>query len=171
MRRIFRVFWAAALVLALTACSTSPDGSMEHLAKDTASSVDANTPDHSETPDTEMTITLTVGDKTFTATLLDNETARQLVEQFPLTVDMRDLNGNEKYFYLDTEFPTDAYQPGQIDAGDLMLYGNNCLVLFYESFSSSYSYTRLGSIDDSAGLAETLGTGSVTVTFSVEDSK
>ena len=50
-----------------------------------------------------------------------------------------------------------------------MLYGNNCVVLFYESFSSGYSYTRLGSVDDPAGLAEALGTGSVEVAFSVRD--
>ena len=67
---------------------------------------------------------------------------------------------------MDMELPTDTDQPGQISAGDLMLYGNNCLVLFYESFSSEYSYTRLGRVDDPAGLAEALGTGSVEVVFS-----
>lgn len=48
-----------------------------------------------------------------------------------------------------------------------MLYGNNCLVLFYESFSSGYSCARLGSLDDPAGLSETLGSGSAEVTFSI----
>ena len=112
---------------------------------------------------------MTVDGQTFSATLLDNESTRQLVEQFPLTLNMSELNGKEKYFYMDNKSPTDDYQPGQIHAGDLMLYGNNCLVLFYESFSSSYSYTRLGSVDDPAGLAEALGTGSVEVAFSVRD--
>ena len=65
--------------------------------------------------------------------------------------------------------PADAYQPGQINTGDLMLYGSNCIVLFYKSFSSGYSYTRLGSIDDPVGLADALGRGNVTVTFSAQD--
>jgi len=49
--------------------------------------------------------------------------------------------------------------------GDLMLYGNNTLVLFYESFNSSYSYTKLGYVDNPTGLAAALGNGNVVVKF------
>ena len=112
-----------------------------------------------------MQINVTVGTKTFTATLADSETGRAFAQLLPMTVTMTELNGNEKYHYLDSSLPTDSYQPGTIHAGDLMLYGNNCVVLFYETFSSSYSYTRIGSIDDPAGLAAALGSGNVSVRF------
>lgn len=46
-----------------------------------------------------------------------------------------------------------------------MLYGNNTLVLFYESFDTSYSYTKLGYVDDPAGLDAALGNGNVVVKF------
>ena len=112
-----------------------------------------------------MQINVTVGTKTFTATLADSETGRAFAKLLPLTLSMTELNGNEKYHYLDSPLPMDSYQPGTIQAGDLMLYGNNCVVLFYETFSSSYSYTRIGSIDNSAGLAAALGSGNVSVRF------
>lgn len=110
-----------------------------------------------------------VNGQTFTATLQDNPATRALLDRLPMTVTMDELNGNEKYYYMDESLPADSQRPGQIYAGDLMLYGSDCLVLFYESFSSSYSYTRLGSVDNPAGLASALGNGSVEVTFQVVD--
>lgn len=62
---------------------------------------------------------------------------------------------------------TESYRPGMIRAGDLMLYGSSCVVLFYETFSSGYSYTRLGRIDNPEGLSATVGGGNVTVSFIV----
>lgn len=115
--------------------------------------------------ETMLTVTISVGGNAFTATLYDNPAAKAFLELLPLTLDMRELNGNEKYFYLEQTFPTDASRPSGIHAGDLMLYGNNCLVLFYESFSTSYSYTTLGRIDNPEGLASALGSGGVQVTF------
>ena len=110
-------------------------------------------------------INIIVGSKTFTATLADSETGEAFAALLPLTVTMNELNGNEKYHYLSSSLPTAAYQPGTIHAGDLMLYGNNCVVLFYETFNTSYSYTRLGAIDNPSGLAEALGVGNVSVRF------
>ena len=112
-----------------------------------------------------MQIKVIAGNQIFTATLADSETGRAFAQLLPLTVTMTELNGNEKYHYLDSSLPTDSYQPGTIQAGDLMLYGNNCVVLFYETFSSSYSYTRIGSIDNPADLAAALGSGNVSVRF------
>ena len=116
----------------------------------------------------EMTrkITISAGGANFTATLADNRTAQAFASMLPLTLDMNELNGNEKYFYADFTLPVSSFRPGRIDTGDIMLYGNNCIVLFYESFSTSYSYTRIGKVSDASGLAEALGKDNVTVTFS-----
>jgi hypothetical protein len=75
---------------------------------------------------------------------------------------------NEKYFHLTTELPMDAANPGTIQAGDLMLWQANRLVLFYEAFRTSYSYTKLGRIDDDSGLATAVGSGRVKIRFELE---
>lgn len=80
---------------------------------------------------------------------------------------MLELNGNEKYVNLAAKLPTDPKRVGRIEAGDLMLYGSDCPVLFYKSFDTSYSYTRLGHIEDTSGLADALGRGSVQVALSL----
>ncbi len=121
-----------------------------------------------EEENNSMNIEIVVGDQTFSATLYDNEAATALREQLPLTLNMSELNGNEKYYYLSETLPTNSSIPSGIKTGDLMLYGNNCLVLFYDSFSTSYSYTPIGYVDNTDGLAEVLGRGDVQVTFQMK---
>ena len=77
---------------------------------------------------------------------------------------MEELNGNEKYIYLDETYPTNPYNPKHINKGDVMLYGDNCLVIFYKSFDTSYSYTKIGHIDN----LEELGNESINVKFNIE---
>lgn len=96
--------------------------------------------------------------------LEDNSTVSALLEELPLEVFMSDLNSNEKYVYLDNSLPTNTYSPKRIEAGDVMLFGDNCLVIFYKSFDTSYSYTKIGYIDD----LPSLGDGNISVTFSTE---
>ncbi|WP_299820146.1 cyclophilin-like fold protein [uncultured Pontibacter sp.] len=106
-----------------------------------------------------------IGTSTFTATLYENATAEAFKTRLPITVNMVELNDNEKYADLPSSLPTNASNPGTIQAGDLMLYGSSTLVLFYKSFSTSYNYTKLGRIDDITGLTAALGSGNVKVTF------
>ena len=113
-------------------------------------------------------IRIKIGSSSFTATLSDNITATTFKALLPMTINMTELNGNEKYFNLSNSLPANASNPSTIQTGDLMLYGSNTLVLFYKKFSTSYSYTKLGRVDDSAGLAAALGSGNVTVTFELQ---
>jgi hypothetical protein len=142
------------------------------IALDRAVALGADRPTRAAKPTGEKTSTMNirirVGDKTLTGTLEDNSTSRAFQVLLPMTVQMTELNGNEKYFRLSTKLPTNEINPGTIQAGDLMIYGQNTLVLFYKTFPTSYSYTRLGQINDIAGLAAAIGPGSVTVTCELE---
>ncbi|MDO9377015.1 MAG: cyclophilin-like fold protein [Ferruginibacter sp.] len=109
-----------------------------------------------------------IGTKVFTVTLYDNASSKAFKNLLPITVNMMELNSNEKYVDLPGELPTAAANPGTIEAGDLMLYGSSTFVLFYKTFSTSYAYTKLGRIDDIAGLAAALGSGNVLVTYELE---
>jgi hypothetical protein len=113
----------------------------------------------------ERRIWMAVGERRFAVTLADNEAARAFVSQLPLTLDMPDLNGNEKHVKLPKTLPTNITRPGTIRNGDLMLWGADTLVVFYLTFDSPYSYTRLGRIEDAAALPQALGRGQVRVTF------
>lgn len=112
-------------------------------------------------------IRITVGANSFVATLYDNETAKAFAALLPLTITMNELNGNEKYHYLSENLPASPSNPSTIQNGDLMLYGSNCIVLFYETFNTSYSYTKIGTVDNPTGLKNALGPNNPTVSFEV----
>ncbi|MBY0485830.1 MAG: hypothetical protein K2P85_01360 [Flavobacteriaceae bacterium] len=111
---------------------------------------------------------ITIGATVFKATLYDNPTASALKTILPLTINMSELNGNEKYFQFSNSLPTNAIPNINIENGDLMLYRDNYLVVFYKSFNATYSYTRLGKIDNPTGLAAALGKGAIVVKFELE---
>lgn len=112
------------------------------------------------------TMWMTAGGHRFAITLEDNDTARKFAAMLPLSLNMAELNSNEKFAELDKQLPVNAIQPGLIENGDVMVYGNRTVVVFYKTFHSSYSYTRLGRINNPSVLAQVLGIGDVHMQFS-----
>ena len=150
------------LVLALGFVSCSKD--------ETEFPPQAEQPDISELPDEPVNnrLKVIIGDASFSVALEDNVTVKNFIAQLPLTVVMSELNGNEKYFDLPVGLSTAPADPGTINTGDLMLYGSATVVLFYKTFSTPYSYTRLGRIENTLELANVLGSGSVQVKFELQ---
>ena len=139
-----------------------------------AAGVSAGCSKNEGSPDTGSNmseIKITIAGKNFTATLADTPAAMKFSKLLPLTLRMNELNGNEKYAGLSDKLPADPACPGRIGSGELMLYGNSTLVLFYESFPTSYSYTRIGKITDVRGLKEAVGRENITVTFETMQDK
>lgn len=116
---------------------------------------------------TAMKMNLQMGAHMFTATLEENPAADSfagLLKNAPLSMQMRDYAGFEKVGSLGTTLPASDSQT-TTQSGDIVLYNGNQIVIFYGS--NSWSYTRLGRIDDLTGWEAALGNGDLTVTFSV----
>ena len=96
--------------------------------------------------------------------LENNSTTSALIKLLPLELSMNDLNGNEKYVYLNESLPTNTYNPKHIEAGDVMLFEDNCLVIFYESFDTSYSYSKIGHINNLPKLDD----GNISVSIDIK---
>lgn len=126
---------------------------------------DTGVPEGELPPKETEDVQLIVGPEVFTLSLYDNETGRAFRNLLPLTLSMDDVNGNEKFIRLPQNLPTSAAVPAAIRTGDLMLYGSDGLVLFYKTFSTSYSYTRIGTLQNPDGLETALGRGTVEITF------
>ena len=115
-----------------------------------------------------MNMKVQVGDVVFSATLEENEAVASFVEimrENPVSIQMSDYSSFEKVGSLGTSLPVNNSQITTY-AGDIVLYNGNQIVIFYGS--NSWSYTRLGHVDDLTGWEEALGSGDVTVTFSLE---
>lgn len=104
-------------------------------------------------------INITINNNEYTIKLEDNETTKEFIKLLPLNLTLNDLNNNEKYTYLDTTLPTNPINPKTINKGDVMLYQNNCLVIFYKTFETNYSYTKIGHIDN----LEDLGSNNIEI--------
>lgn len=186
MKRILLVFLACMMLFSLAACgrnSSSNEGNSSSQSGNTAESENeiSQMPEQkNNTNQTDsrqgiakrekmITMNIKVGNKTFTAKMYDNETTQALIAQLPMTVTMSELNGREKHYSLSSDLPAKSTEKSAtINAGEIMCWSSNNLVLFYNTFSNSYGgYVKLGYIEDISGFASALGTGSVQVTFSV----
>lgn len=162
---------ATAITILLSGCSSIQNGSNTEQSippggettqvSDSSSSADKGS-------ETVKKMNLQIGNSSFTATLESNAAVDALVDmmrEMPVVIQMSDYSGFEKVGSLGTSLPTSNKQT-TTQSGDIVLYNGNQIVVFYGS--NSWSYTRLGTIDDLSGWKDALGNGNVTVTFSVK---
>jgi hypothetical protein len=165
MKKLALILFSLLMITGTSACSP------EESPLNTETPEQPEQPDDNENPDENkdtMKLRITIGSTAFIATFVDNATAIAFKTMLPMTVNMSELNGNEKYCGLPSSLPTAPSNQGTIRNGDIMLYGSRTLVLFYKTFSTSYSYTRIGTVDNPSELESALGAGSVTITFELQ---
>lgn len=158
-------FLLLSVLILLIFCACSNNSMDEVSTKSTAQKQGSTMTEISTTEKSVTSIEIMIADKVFTAQLYKNETAQAFADMLPLTLNMNELHGNEKYYNLSKSLPTDHSRAEKINTGDIMLYGNDCLVLFYDSFFTNYSYTKIGYIENPTDLADAVGSGNITISF------
>ena len=181
MRRILLILMVAILIFCFIGCGKEEkSGSMQQenlmaegadtqtVEPDGGSVSSGNANDQEEENQVEEnTFYITATGKTFVAIFAENDGAQALKELLtagPLTIPMRDYGGFEKVGAVGRSLPTSNTRT-TAQAGDIVLYQGNQIVIFYGS--NSWSYTRLGKVGDLTGWADALGNGDLTVTFSL----
>ena len=122
-----------------------------------------------EEPTVKM-LTMKIGGTTVAVDWEENESVvalAELVKDQPLTIQMSMYGGFEQVGSLGTSLPRNDAQT-TTQAGDIVLYSGNQIVVFYGS--NSWAYTRLGHITGktAAQMKDLLGNGNVTLGLSVE---
>ena len=152
MRKIFVLFTVLCCLFSLAACDKA-----------------STEPTHEDTEGMKMNVQ--IGEATFTATLEDNAATREFIEMMkegPISVNMSDYSGFEKVGAIGERLTANDSQITTAE-GDIVLYGGDQIVMFYGS--NTWSYTKIGRIDDLSGWKEALGSGSITAVFSLADAE
>lgn len=150
------------LLFILAACSSDKE-------KETTTNLPNNSNNTQEEGEQMILVYLTIDSVMLEAYFYDNVTTQDFISQLPLTLELADLNGNEKYHYLSANLSViEAEQPNTIYEGEIMCWSKRTLVLFYDTFTNSYGgYVKLGYIKDPTNLKELLGNENITITFSL----
>lgn len=112
---------------------------------------------------------ITANGTTFTANFAENSSTdafRDLLREGDLTIHMSDYGSFEKVGSIGISLPRKDTQISTT-TGDVMLYQGDQIVIFYGT--NSWSYSRLGKIEDASAeaLLAAFGSGDVTVAFSL----
>lgn len=189
MKRTLAITLALAALLMMTACGVNTGGTGDGAKEASTSAASAATneaavsqapteeadnenktePQPSSPEESEADMRLRINDVEVCVDWEENDSVaalRDLVIAQPLSIQMSSYGGFEQVGSLGTSLPRNDVQI-TTQAGDIVLYSGNNIVIFYGS--NSWAYTRLGHIElSSSEMPELLSHGDVTVKLSVE---
>jgi hypothetical protein len=165
------IFICMFALLALSACgSETPTGN--EINSDVQESVSFESADsgQSSADDKKMKseLTMKINGETVSVEWEDNESVsalRELAAESPVTVQTSLYGGFEQVGSIGRSMPRNDERI-TTEAGDIVLYSGNQMVVFYGS--NTWAYTRLGHITDKtpSELTALLGNGNVTISIS-----
>ncbi len=157
MKKSIAMLFGITLLLIMTACSSKqPAAQLPEETKE-------------EEPMKEVQFYIIANGTTFPADFADNDSAdafRDLLREGDLTINMSDYGSFEKVGSIGTSLPRKDTQISTT-TGDVVLYQGDQIVIFYGT--NSWSYSRLGKVNDATAeaLLSAFGSGDVAITFSL----
>ena len=108
-----------------------------------------NTNANTNTKKEENVMKININSEKYVINVENEALMEEIYNALPETFTMNELNGNEKYYYLNSTMKNaNSEAVGQVQKGDVMLFGSDCLVIFYDSFETEFRYTKIGHIDN-----------------------
>ena len=167
IKRLIFLIFIIFITLSLTACNINSSDQSQRKENNSLY-ISENIANENKKEDNKelIPVDIIINDNTFSAKLYTSDSTEELINQFPMTINMNEMNGNEKYYYMPSSLTKNEEDIKNIKSGDIMLYGPDCIVIFYKDFETSYKYTRLGYIKDKAKLSDLLkNNNEVKITF------
>lgn len=171
MKRILALLFIMVSLMLIAACSNQNAASDSSSNEESGSTNENNLERNDQIEEMkDNMMNLKIGDRLFTATLVDNSTTKALKAMLlegPITINMRDYGNMEKVGSLGANLPRND-ESITTEPGDLILYQGNAFVIYYAP--NSWNFTRIGKINDitQEELKEVLGSGDVDVTLSLD---
>ena len=169
MKKILYFTVLVLIITGITACASENHSTIE---QPTTSITSENTGEqevqNEQSQDEISQMKIQIGEYIFYASLENNTSVDaliQMMKETPIVINMRDYSGFEKVGSLGTTLP-DSNSQITAHAGDIVLYNKDQIVVFYGS--NSWSYTKLGHVNDLTDWEKALGSGEVEVTFSID---
>ena len=114
-----------------------------------------------------MKITIQLPDKSITATLNDNETARDFVSLLPLTLTMGDVFGREKFAHLPRAISEGGRGTKTYEVGDVIYWSpGKDVAVYYRTDAKEIpdpGIIVMGKLDSGAELLDAPGSVKVTI--------
>ena len=108
-----------------------------------------NTNANTNTKEEENVMKININSEKYVINVENEALMEEIYNALPETFTMNELNGNEKYYYLNSTMKNaNSEAVGQVQKGDVMLFESDCLVIFYDSFETEFRYTKIGHIDN-----------------------
>lgn len=167
IKRLISLILIIFIALSLTACNKNSTDQNQRKGNNRLYISENITKENNKKNNKELiSVDIIINNNTFSAKLYTSDSTEELINQFPMTINMNEMNGNEKYYYMSSSLTQDEEDIKNIKSGDIMLYGSDCIVIFYKDFETSYKYTRLGYIEDKEKLSDILkNNNEVKITF------